>query len=34
MDIEEVLVDHAYCEQKAATNAITNIVKFPDIQRC
>lgn len=30
MDIEEVLVDHAYCEQKAATNAISNIVKFPE----
>lgn len=30
MDIAEVLTDHAYCEQKAATNAISNIVKFPD----
>lgn len=29
-DIEEILTDHAYCEQKAATNAITNIVKFPE----
>jgi tRNA-(ms[2]io[6]A)-hydroxylase len=30
MDIGEVLTDHAYCEQKAATNAISNIVKFPE----
>lgn len=30
MDIEEILTDHAYCEQKAATNAISNIVRFPD----
>jgi tRNA-(ms[2]io[6]A)-hydroxylase len=33
-DIEEILTDHAYCEQKAASNAITCIVKFaeyPDI---
>ncbi|RFC54887.1 tRNA-(ms[2]io[6]A)-hydroxylase [Brumimicrobium aurantiacum] len=28
-NIEEILTDHAYCEQKAATNAITVIVKFP-----
>lgn len=27
--IEEILTDHAYCEQKAASNAITTIVKFP-----
>lgn len=26
-NIEEILTDHAYCEQKAATNAITIIVK-------
>lgn len=30
MDLEEILTDHAYCEQKAATNAISNIVRFPD----
>ena len=30
MNIEEILTDHAYCEQKAATNAISNIVRFPD----
>lgn len=29
-DIEEILTDHAYCEQKAATNAISCIVKFPE----
>lgn len=29
-NIEEILTDHAYCEQKAATNAITVIVKFPE----
>lgn len=30
LDIGEVLTDHAYCEQKAASNAISNIVKFPE----
>ena len=33
-NIAEILTDHAWCEQKAATNAITNIVKFsefPDV---
>lgn len=29
-DLQEVLTDHAYCEQKAASNAITIIVKFPE----
>lgn len=29
-DIEEVLTDHAYCEQKAASTAISMIVKFPE----
>ena len=28
-DIQEILTDHAYCEQKAASNAISIIVKFP-----
>ncbi|MDX1652542.1 MAG: tRNA-(ms[2]io[6]A)-hydroxylase [Brumimicrobium sp.] len=28
-NISEILTDHAYCEQKAASNAITIIVKFP-----
>ena len=33
-NIEEILTDHAYCEQKAASNAISMIVKFaqfPDL---
>lgn len=29
-DLEEVLTDHAYCEQKAASTAISLIVKFPE----
>jgi tRNA-(ms[2]io[6]A)-hydroxylase len=29
-NIEEILVDHAYCEQKAASNAISVIVKHPE----
>lgn len=29
-NIEEILTDHAYCEQKAASNAISTIVKFPE----
>ena len=29
-NIEEILVDHAYCEQKAATSGISLIVKYPD----
>ncbi len=29
-NIAEILTDHAWCEQKAATNAITTIVKFSD----
>jgi tRNA 2-(methylsulfanyl)-N6-isopentenyladenosine37 hydroxylase len=28
-NIQEILTDHAYCEQKAASNAISIIVKFP-----
>jgi tRNA-(ms[2]io[6]A)-hydroxylase len=30
-NIEELLTDHAYCEQKAATNAITLIVQNPNL---
>ena len=30
-NIEEILTDHAYCEQKAATNAITLIIQNPQI---
>ena len=29
-NIEEILTDHAWCEQKAASNAISLIVKFPE----
>jgi tRNA 2-(methylsulfanyl)-N6-isopentenyladenosine37 hydroxylase len=32
-NIEEILVDHAYCEQKAATSGISLIVKYPDKTR-
>lgn len=30
-NIEEILTDHAFCEQKAASNAITLIVQNPDL---
>ncbi|RYY36709.1 MAG: tRNA-(ms[2]io[6]A)-hydroxylase [Sphingobacteriaceae bacterium] len=30
-NIEELLTDHAFCEQKAATNAITLIVQNPNL---
>jgi len=30
--LEEILTDHAYCEQKAATSCITLIQSFPDKQ--
>lgn len=29
-NIDEILTDHAFCEQKAATNAINLMVKFPE----
>lgn len=29
-NIEEILTDHAFCEQKAATNAITIVVQYPE----
>jgi tRNA 2-(methylsulfanyl)-N6-isopentenyladenosine37 hydroxylase len=29
-NIEEILTDHAYCEQKAASNAISLIVRYPE----
>lgn len=31
-NIQEILIDHAYCEQKAASNAISVIVGFPGFQ--
>lgn len=30
-NIEELLTDHAFCEQKAASNAITLIVQNPEL---
>ena len=30
-NLPEILTDHAYCEQKAATNSINLIVNYPDI---
>ncbi len=30
MDLAEILTDHAYCEQKAATSCISLIQNFPD----
>ena len=30
MSLEDILTDHAYCEQKAATSGITMIQKYPD----
>jgi len=30
MNIEEVLVDHAYCEQKAASSCISLLVQYPE----
>ncbi len=33
MSIEEILVDHAYCEQKAASSCISLIVKFPELEK-
>ncbi len=29
-NIQEILTDHAYCEQKAASNAISCIIRFPE----
>ncbi len=30
MELEEILTDHAYCEQKAATTCISLIQRYPD----
>ncbi|NVJ46825.1 MAG: tRNA-(ms[2]io[6]A)-hydroxylase [Cytophagia bacterium] len=30
MNIEDILVDHAYCEQKAASSCISLIVQYPE----
>lgn len=31
--LEEILTDHAYCEQKAASSGISLIVRFPDHEK-
>jgi len=31
-NISEILTDHAWCEQKAASNAISIVVKFPELE--
>ena len=28
-NLEEILIDHSFCEQKAASNAISMIVQYP-----
>lgn len=33
MQIEDILVDHAYCEQKAASSCISLIVQYPEKER-
>lgn len=32
MNLADILIDHAFCEQKAATKCITLIVKYPDLE--
>lgn len=32
MSLEAILVDHAYCEQKAASSCISLILKFPEFE--
>jgi tRNA-(ms[2]io[6]A)-hydroxylase len=31
--LEEILIDHAYCEQKAASSCISMIVQFPEYKK-
>ncbi len=33
LNIEDILVDHAYCEQKAASSCISLIVQFPEKEK-
>lgn len=33
ISLEDILVDHAYCEQKAASSCISLIVKFPELEK-
>ena len=30
-NIEDILIDHAYCEQKAASSCISLIINFPEM---
>ena len=32
-NIRDILVDHAYCEQKAASSCISLIVQYPDKEK-
>lgn len=32
-DLEEILADHAFCEQKAASSCISMIVQFPEYEK-
>src|SRR5882757_6775333 len=32
-NIGEILIDHAYCEQKAATNGISLILMYPEMEK-
>lgn len=33
MNLEDILVDHAYCEQKAASSCISLILRYPDLPK-
>lgn len=33
MNLKDILVDHAYCEQKAASSCISLILRFPDLDK-
>ncbi|EON76427.1 tRNA-(ms[2]io[6]A)-hydroxylase [Lunatimonas lonarensis] len=33
MNLGDILVDHAYCEQKAASSCISLIVRFPELEK-
>src|SRR4051812_45635486 len=32
-NIEDILVDHAYCEQKAASSCISLIITYPEMEK-
>lgn len=32
-NIEEILIDHAYCEQKAASSCISLIIQYPEMEK-